>query len=314
MAALPDFRIETLRAGSGITIKLGGELDSATSGELVARFAQFVGAREQAAGRATGAGEQATGAGEQATGAREQATGAREQGTGPAAGAGEAPQVALDLSEVTFIDSSGMRAIIIIEGSAGEHGIALTILPPPEALTDLLQIAGISDRVTLAPQGADGPSTSPFLERIELELARVPTAPARARAELREAFGGRLQESDRATLTLLTSELVTNAVIHPDPQVAGSIGVRITAFPDRVRVEVTDAGSGFVAGSLPPRRRETGGHGLVVVDGLSNRWGTRQVTPDGEDGFCVWFELDVDYDLRTGPPETAERPVAAAEG
>lgn len=289
MAALPDFRIETLKSGSGTTIKLGGELDSATCGELVALFEQVV-----SHGRQAGDGDQAGGA---------------------ITGAGEGGQVALDLSEVTFIDSSGMRAIILIERSAGERGIALTILPPPEALTDLLQIASLSDHVTLVPHGADTFSTQQFLERIELELARVPSAPAQARAELREAFGGRLQESDQGIATLLTSELVTNAVIHPDPGLEGSIGLRISAFADRLRVEVSDPGSGFVAGTLPPRRRETGGHGLIVVDGLSSRWGTRQATAHGEDGFCVWFELDFDYDLSApvGTVEGTDRSVAAAD-
>jgi len=297
VAALPDFRIETLKSGSGITIKLSGELDSATCDELMSVFEQAVG----------------------------------QAGASPG-GAGESPKVTLDLADVTFIDSSGLRAIILIERSAGERGMAVTILPPPEALTDLLQIADTSDHVTLVPHGADASSTQPFLERIELELARVPSAPARARAELRETFGERLQESDRGTATLLTSELVTNAVIHPDPGVGGSIGLRITAFADRLRVEVSDPGSGFVAGNLPPRARETGGHGLIVVDGMSSRWGTRQVTADSKDGFCVWFELDVDYELSAAAdtpesasidtpesasidtPESAGRPAAAAEG
>ncbi|MBV9413382.1 MAG: STAS domain-containing protein [Solirubrobacterales bacterium] len=286
MAALPDFRIETLKSDSGITIKLGGELDSATCDELMSVFEQAVG----------------------------------QAGASPADAAGS-PKVTLDLADVTFIDSSGLRAIVLIERSAGERGMAVTILPPPEALTDLLQIADTSDHVTLVPHGADAASTQPFLERIELELARVPGAPGRARAELRETFGERLQESDRGTATLLTSELVTNAVIHPDPGAGGSIGLRITAFADRLRVEVSDSGSGFVAGDLPPRPRETGGHGLLVVDGMSSRWGTRQGTADGEDGFCVWFELDTDYELSasadppsTDPSESAERPAAAAEG
>ena len=296
MAALPDFRIETVKSDSGYMIKLGGELDSATSGELIAQFEQVA-----VQGGAGG---------------------------GVTSGAGSAPRVALDLSDLTFIDSSGLRAIILVERGAGERGISLTIVPPPEPLTELLQIAGVSDHVTLVPHGAGAPSTQPFLERIELELPRVPSSPARARAELREAFGERLQENDRGTATLLTSELVTNAVIHPDPGVGGTVGLRITAFADRLRVEVSDAGAGFAAGSLPRRRREAGGHGLVVVDGLSSRWGTDQVTAHGENGFCVWFELDVDYDLSVSadatpgtdsaeapkPAEASDRPVAAAEG
>src|SRR6202042_41470 len=91
----------------------------------------------------------------------------------------------------------------------------------------------------------------------------------------RRAIVGRLPDGDSATATLLTSELVTNAVIHPGQTVGGSVGLRITAFSDRIRVEVTDAGSGFDPGSLRPSEpREPGGHGLIVVDGLSSRWGT----------------------------------------
>jgi anti-anti-sigma factor len=225
-------------------------------------------------------------------------------------------ELVLDLSEVSFIDSSGMRAIIMAERSAGERGLTLTILQPPEALTDLLRVAGIANRARLAPQAVYAPPVPPFVERIELELAREPAAPARARTELREAFSGRLSDADRATVTLLTSELVTNAVIHPARGVGEGVGLRITAYPDRVRVDVSDAGSGFDAGSLPPGPRETGGHGLVVVDGLASRWGTRRVTIDDRDRFSVWFEVDVEYDLSAPPrrSEPDERPVAAAEG
>jgi len=274
MSAVPNFRIETIETGSGITIKLGGEFDSATSDDVMARFEQV---------------------------------------------AAQTKDVGLDLSDVSFIDSTGMRAIILIERSAGEHGVALTIVPPPEALTDLLTVTGLTNRASMAPQAAGSSAPAPFVERIEIALPREPTAPARARAELREAFGGRLGDSDRATLTLLTSELVTNAVIHPGPGVGGSIGLRFTAYADRVRVEVSDAGAGFDYGTLPPRRRrDEGGHGLVVVDGLSSRWGTQRVVIDDRAGFCVWFELDVANDLlaaATEPePDPGQRPVAAAEG
>ena len=41
MATLPNFRIETVKTRSGVTIKLGGELDSATWHELVSAFEQL---------------------------------------------------------------------------------------------------------------------------------------------------------------------------------------------------------------------------------------------------------------------------------
>ncbi len=282
MAPTPNFRIETGRTSSGTTIKLAGELDSATCPVLIERFDQLV-------------------------------------------ASGEGGEVVLDLGEVSFIDSAGMRAIIVIERTAQERDIPLVLRHPAGPVTDLLQITGVAERVALTPQADDAPDAS-FLERIELELVREPTTPGRARAELREAIAGRLGDTDSATLILLTSELVTNSVIHPNPGASGPIGLRITTYADRVRVEVSDGGAGFDPTSLRPRRRGAGGHGLIVVDGLSTRWGTRRVAGDGGERFSVWFELDVPGGVgagaaagQTAAGQTAagaasEPPVIAAEG
>ncbi len=250
MGSQPNFQIEALESQFGTTIKLAGELDSATTTQLLARFEQAVSALD---GR----------------------------------------ELLIDLDEVSFIDSSGMRAIIVMEQRAEEERIAIVFAAPPPHVTELLQVTGIADRLPLAPRADAEPPAEPFLERIEIALDRDPAAPARARAELRQAIAGRLSEGDSATATLLTSELVTNAVIHPGQTVGGSVGLRITAYSDRIRVEVTDAGAGFDPGSLRPSQpREPGGHGLVVVDGLSSRWGMSRRDVGGEEGFCVWFELD----------------------
>jgi len=206
-----------------------------------------------------------------------------------------ARDVVLDLDEVTFMDSAGLRAIIVIERTARERDTALTIRSPTGPVTDLLQLTGIGEHVPLAPR-LGGPPSGPFIDRVGFEFASEPTAPGRARAELRELIAGRLDEADLATLTLLTSELVTNAVIHPGQAPGGTVGLQITVYRDRVRVEVTDGGSGFDADNLRPRPREFGGHGLVVVEGLSSRWGTTRTGSDG--GFCVWFELDLAEAIR----------------
>ena len=52
------------------------------------------------------------------------------------------------------------------------------------------------------------------------------TAPARARVELREAIAGPSGGDDTATVTLLTSELVTNAVIHSGRDAGGTVGLQ----------------------------------------------------------------------------------------
>lgn len=251
MASLPKFRIDTRESGSGTTIKLAGELDSATCTEVLERFER-------------------------------------------AAAAPHLRQLVIDLSEVSFIDSSGMRAIITVERRAEEDGLALALVPPPPAVTELLRVTGITDRLPLVANADVAPAAVPFVERVEIDLARDRDAPARARAELREAVASHLSEGDGATATLLTSELVTNAVLHPGQGVGGSVGLRITTYRDRVRVEVTDAGSGFEPGTVKRRPYGAGGHGLFVVAGLASRWGTNRPVVSGQPGFCVWFELDSD--------------------
>jgi anti-sigma regulatory factor (Ser/Thr protein kinase) len=205
-----------------------------------------------------------------------------------------------------------MRAIIVTERVARERGLSLRILPATGPVTDLLQMTGIAEHAALAPSGDDPLPPAPFVERVDLELVREQTAPARARRELREAVGDSVGETDRATLTLLTSELVTNAVIHPDPDAVGPIGLRITTYPDRVKVEVVDTGRGFNPATLPPRPREDGGHGLVVVEGLSSRWGIARTQSDAREGFCVWFELDVDRVAADAPTVGVRTEAAAA--
>jgi serine/threonine-protein kinase RsbW len=159
-------------------------------------------------------------------------------------------------------------------------------------VSERLETSGIGGQVTLRPRPGGAALSAPFTERVEVELSQERTAPARARAELRHAVRGWLSEEDAATATLLVSELVTNAVIHPDWDPGGSVGLRITTYADRLRVEVTDSGPGFDVERLRRRPALTGGQGLLVVDGLASRWGIDRVRVDGELRFLVWFELD----------------------
>lgn len=198
--------------------------------------------------------------------------------------------ISLDLQNVSFIDSSGMRAMIQIERLAGERGIRLIVIPPPDEVTELLRTAGIAERMNVAPAGADAPLGPGFLDRISLELEPEPAAPSRARAEIRDALGGRFDESDVATVVLLTSELVTNAVIHPDVSDGSPIGVRISVYEGGVRVEVEDAGAGFDPAS-PGVSSPHGGRGLFLVDRCAASWGAERAERERGPRFCVWFEF-----------------------
>jgi anti-anti-sigma factor len=201
-----------------------------------------------------------------------------------------APKLTLDLREMTFIDSAGTRALIIVERLADEQGIALVVNPPPEHVTELLRTAGMAQRVELHSQSPPGaPPSSGFLERIELELPRDPRSPARARAEVRECLSEQ-GPPELANIVLLTSELVTNAVVHPRGVGNAPVALRVLVYEDRVRIEVDDTGDGFehVTPALAEGER---GRGLFLVHQFSDRWGSGQVQTDAGPRFRVWFEL-----------------------
>lgn len=88
------------------------------------------------------------------------------------------------------------------------------------------------------------------------------------------------------TLSLLVSELVSNAVVHSDAPAASDIHLCARQLSrDAVRIEVTDQGSGFTAIGRDPDRLD-GGYGLFLVDSQATSWGI-----DRRCGNCVWFEI-----------------------
>jgi hypothetical protein len=103
----------------------------------------------------------------------------------------------------------------------------------------------------LAAGGTRKPPTGPrFLEIVDLELPDDRSAPGLARSAVRHATEAVLAKDASTTATLLTSELVTNAVIHPQKRDDTSIGLKIIPSDDRLRVEVTDSGRGFDPATL----------------------------------------------------------------
>ena len=210
-------------------------------------------------------------------------------GTAQAAVTQGVREMTLDLHQTTFIDSRGMRSLIMIERLAADHGVALTVLQPREQVTELLRTAGLADRLNLDAPTASAPAApSDFIERTEIALAREPYSPARARVEVREALKGG-DKSELANIVLLTSELVTNAVVHPRGVGNTPVCLRLTVYCDRVRIEVEDCGEGFdyVVPVLPEGER---GRGLFLVDRFSDRWGRERVRTESGPRFRVWFE------------------------
>lgn len=125
--------------------------------------------------------------------------------------------------------------------------------------------------------------TGPAFEK---ELPRDRHAPWVARRSLGDWFGTVLEHDELHTAKLLTSELVTNAVLHGQ----GQIVLRAQLDDDRVLVEVIDEGQGFEHEVRHRDFEDLHGRGLAIVETESSRWGIHDGTTH------VWFELE-----RPGP-------------
>ena len=109
-------------------------------------------------------------------------------------------------------------------------------------------------------------------------------APGAARHALDE-LNGHIDPELKDDIRLLVSEVVTNSVIHAQPEPPGEVILDVWASDEVVRVAVTDRGPGFVAAERPSGG-ERSGWGLMMVDRLADRWGVEL-----EDRTEVWFEL-----------------------
>lgn len=104
------------------------------------------------------------------------------------------------------------------------------------------------------------------------------------RRALREllAHWGRPGRSE--TAELLTSEIVTNALVHTDQEALFTA----TVGPRGLRVEVRDFEARRPRIRIPNPDEGTHGRGLILVQSLADAWGVRMHGV----GKAVWFELD----------------------
>lgn len=113
-------------------------------------------------------------------------------------------------------------------------------------------------------------------------------SPAKARRVVRDS----MPSPDLVPVaSLLTSEIVSNAVKHSGLTPEDTIGFAVDVEEGRIRVGVSDDGPGFEKPGNPVFSAEHG-FGLAMVDRLSDRWG---VNHDGANE--VWFEMDLPQPL-----------------
>lgn len=141
---------------------------------------------------------------------------------------------------------------------------------PAELRSELLLVLGVLESVHhLASRAAGLPADA--------------TSPRRARRFVAEALHDWNCADALDTVALLTSELVTNAVVHAKsrPQIV------VQATEDQLRVEVHDQEITSPV-RRTPEANGPGGRGLVLLDELATDWGV-EPRPGGK---AVWFTID----------------------
>jgi anti-sigma regulatory factor (Ser/Thr protein kinase) len=150
--------------------------------------------------------------------------------------------------------------------------MASTAARPDEAAQDLAVTAGAEVVGTLIIPG-------------------LPEHVSEARGFIAKALGELHPLLDDAVL--LTSELVTNAVMHSNSHChGGTVTVLVMESAGGVRIEVVDEGSDLGTPIVRGDVYASDGHGLFLVQTLSDQWGYRR---DGR-GTTVWFALSAPGD------------------
>ena len=118
---------------------------------------------------------------------------------------------------------------------------------------------------------------------LQLQLDGTTLDPSIARQAVMRLIGDESSIEFVRDAVLLTSELVTNAVVHA----GGAAVLRAELLDDTLRVELTDA-SNIVPRLIEVKPTRVGGRGLHLVNDISSRWGVTPKSP----GKTMWFELD----------------------
>jgi anti-sigma regulatory factor (Ser/Thr protein kinase) len=130
---------------------------------------------------------------------------------------------------------------------------------------------------------------------LALNLPSDTSAPGLARAAARRHLSGKICPERLAELSLVISELVSNAIEHG----RGQVIFRLRFDKGTVSGEVIDQGGGFEHEIRAQGPEDLRGRGLFLVAELADRWGVRDGTTH------VWFELGA----RTG---ASSRPAIAS--
>jgi anti-sigma regulatory factor (Ser/Thr protein kinase) len=134
-----------------------------------------------------------------------------------------------------------------------------------------------------------GTAATSEMTAVSTRIAGGVDASGAAREIVTELMGDTTPAETLHDALLLTSELVTNAVVHAGVGEADALDLYVASHPEYLHVSVCDPGG--VESSPHVQDMDVtvpGGMGLFLVDQISSRWGVDELRSGGTQ---VWFEL-----------------------
>jgi len=163
----------------------------------------------------------------------------------------------------------------------------------PGAAGGAFPLAG-GRRLSRPRAGARGEVRAASVVLLPCVPSSVAVARGRIAAALREAG---LFPTAVADAALVTSELLSNAILHARPLPDACIRVSWILTPISVEVIVSDGGSATRPRASRPSLSSIGGRGLGIVEHLCSSWGVRA----DERGTTVWAVLPAPRGGGAGP-------------
>lgn len=179
------------------------------------------------------------------------------------------PRIVLDMAEVPYVDSAGMAVLFAAVRTMRKRGGLVSLINVRPRVLRALRIARLVDYAPVSVAGARrevpelDPSTLP-LWRTTLPIDADDMQAARVRIE---ELAQRLPFSSDAVfdVTLAAGEALGNAIDHTCGE---GILATVSAYRDRLVVEVADCGDGFdphAEGVCEPRANGERGRGIKLM-------------------------------------------------
>jgi len=183
-------------------------------------------------------------------------------------------------------------------------GTALVVYSPEDSVRQVLAEALVGERILVPASMAAGEAQAlallPRLQAVSVLLPPWPKSAPQARRLVRRALTEwELGDLDEAA-ALVTTELVSNAVIHAQTL----LHLTLVRAGSQVRLAVRDRGGGYAASDPDlPYASSLHGRGLALVESFTRGWG---VLPARRLGKTVWAVMENGHEPVLAPEETVE--------